>query len=206
MVTTPKPAAELVGLVYSETPREVFQDPGKRRKGLVLQARSARRRGAHPDHHSQHRLPLTADGVNRGQASCIHLFDIRNVIGALLGIYGVVPDHRRLRPRTALGNGTRAQAINPVDLYFGTDAELVGRARPDRRGGRVLRLGAGCVQVPRQPVDDGDSSARTGSRVRPRRHSRLELFLVGRPRRAPARRWPPPSRPRRSRSAPRRVD
>jgi solute:Na+ symporter, SSS family len=27
MVTTPKPATELVGLVYSETPREVFTDP-----------------------------------------------------------------------------------------------------------------------------------------------------------------------------------
>jgi len=27
MVTTPKPATELVGLVYSETPRESFQDP-----------------------------------------------------------------------------------------------------------------------------------------------------------------------------------
>jgi len=26
-VTTPKPVAELAGLVYSETPREVFQDP-----------------------------------------------------------------------------------------------------------------------------------------------------------------------------------
>jgi SSS family solute:Na+ symporter len=27
MVTTPKPANELVGLVYSETPRETFHDP-----------------------------------------------------------------------------------------------------------------------------------------------------------------------------------
>jgi solute:Na+ symporter, SSS family len=27
MVTTPKPATELVGLVYSETPREAFHDP-----------------------------------------------------------------------------------------------------------------------------------------------------------------------------------
>jgi solute:Na+ symporter, SSS family len=27
MVTTPKPATELVGLVYSETPREFFHDP-----------------------------------------------------------------------------------------------------------------------------------------------------------------------------------
>ena len=27
MVTTPKPATELVGLVYSETPKEVFSDP-----------------------------------------------------------------------------------------------------------------------------------------------------------------------------------
>jgi SSS family solute:Na+ symporter len=27
MVTTPKPVSELAGLVYSETPREVFSDP-----------------------------------------------------------------------------------------------------------------------------------------------------------------------------------
>ena len=27
MVTAPKPAAELVGLVYSETPKDVFHDP-----------------------------------------------------------------------------------------------------------------------------------------------------------------------------------
>ena len=27
MVTEPKPAAELVGLVYSETPKDVFHDP-----------------------------------------------------------------------------------------------------------------------------------------------------------------------------------
>ena len=27
MVTTPKPVAELAGLVYSETPREAFRDP-----------------------------------------------------------------------------------------------------------------------------------------------------------------------------------
>jgi SSS family solute:Na+ symporter len=27
MVTTPKPVAELAGLVYSETPKEIFRDP-----------------------------------------------------------------------------------------------------------------------------------------------------------------------------------
>jgi len=52
------------------------------------------------------------------------LFDIRNVIGALLGIYGVVltiagfaPGLLREREKGADG-----AAANPVDLYFGTEA------------------------------------------------------------------------------------
>jgi SSS family solute:Na+ symporter len=36
MVTTPKPAGELVGLVYSETPRESFQDPESAGKSWYL--------------------------------------------------------------------------------------------------------------------------------------------------------------------------
>jgi hypothetical protein len=52
------------------------------------------------------------------------LFDIRNVIGALLGIYGVVltiagfaPGLLREREKGAAG-----AVDNPVDLYFGTEA------------------------------------------------------------------------------------
>jgi heme/copper-type cytochrome/quinol oxidase subunit 2 len=52
------------------------------------------------------------------------LFDIRNVIGALLGIYGVVLTIAGLAPgllreRDKRGNGAVA---NTVDLYFGTEA------------------------------------------------------------------------------------
>jgi hypothetical protein len=52
------------------------------------------------------------------------LFDIRNVIGALLGIYGVVltiagfaPGLLREREK-----GSDGAVANPVDLYFGTEA------------------------------------------------------------------------------------
>ena len=41
MVTTPKPAAELAGLVYSETPKDSSTTP-RAREGLVPQAGSAR--------------------------------------------------------------------------------------------------------------------------------------------------------------------
>lgn len=52
------------------------------------------------------------------------LFDIRNVIGALMGIYGVIltiagfaPGLLREREKGASG-----ATANPVDLYFGTEA------------------------------------------------------------------------------------
>jgi SSS family solute:Na+ symporter len=35
-VTTPKPVAELAGLVYSETPREAFRDPESAGKAWYL--------------------------------------------------------------------------------------------------------------------------------------------------------------------------
>jgi hypothetical protein len=53
-----------------------------------------------------------------------YLFDIRNVIGALLAIYGVIltvagfaPGLLREREK-----GASSAVANPVDLYFGTEA------------------------------------------------------------------------------------
>jgi hypothetical protein len=49
------------------------------------------------------------------------LFDIRNVIGALLGIYGVVLTIAGFAPGL-LREREKGAANNPVDLYFGTEA------------------------------------------------------------------------------------
>jgi hypothetical protein len=50
-----------------------------------------------------------------------HLFDIRNVIGALLAIYGVVLTIAGFAPGL-LREPDKATSNNPVDLYVGTDA------------------------------------------------------------------------------------
>ncbi|GAC1647504.1 MAG: hypothetical protein NVS4B6_22000 [Mycobacterium sp.] len=50
-----------------------------------------------------------------------HFFDVRNIIGALLGIYGVVLTIAGFAPGL-LGNHTKSSADNRVDLYVGTDA------------------------------------------------------------------------------------
>ena len=50
-----------------------------------------------------------------------HLFDIRNIIGALLGIYGVVLTIAGFAPGL-LRERHKGATDNPVDLYFGTDA------------------------------------------------------------------------------------
>ena len=49
------------------------------------------------------------------------LFDIRNVIGALLGIYGVVLTIAGFAP-ALLRERDKGADNNPVDLYFGTEA------------------------------------------------------------------------------------
>jgi hypothetical protein len=49
------------------------------------------------------------------------LFDIRNVIGALLAIYGVVLTIAGFAPGL-LRERDKGASNNPVDLYFGTDA------------------------------------------------------------------------------------
>ena len=49
------------------------------------------------------------------------LFDIRNVIGALLGIYGVVLTIAGFAP-ALLRERDKGAENNPVDLYFGTEA------------------------------------------------------------------------------------
>jgi len=50
-----------------------------------------------------------------------HLFDVRNIIGALLGIYGIVLTIAGFSPGL-LGDHRSAATNNPVDLYVGTDA------------------------------------------------------------------------------------
>ena len=52
------------------------------------------------------------------------LFDIRNVIGALLGIYGVVLTIAGFAPALLRERekGDAGAVTNPVDLYFGTEA------------------------------------------------------------------------------------
>jgi hypothetical protein len=50
-----------------------------------------------------------------------YLFDIRNVIGALMAIYGVVLTIAGFAP-ALLREREKGASDNPVDLYFGTDA------------------------------------------------------------------------------------
>jgi hypothetical protein len=49
------------------------------------------------------------------------LFDIRNVIGALLAIYGVILTIAGFAP-ALLREREKDESNNPVDLYFGTEA------------------------------------------------------------------------------------
>ena len=49
------------------------------------------------------------------------LFDIRNVIGALMGIYGVALTIAGFAPGL-LREREKGAENNPVDLYFGTEA------------------------------------------------------------------------------------
>jgi H+/Cl- antiporter ClcA len=52
----------------------------------------------------------------------LHLFDIRNIIGALLAIYGVVLTIAGLAPAILRDHADPAAASNRSDLYVGTDA------------------------------------------------------------------------------------
>lgn len=50
------------------------------------------------------------------------LFDIRNIIGALLGIYGLLLTIAGLAPGLVASHDDAVGAANTVDLYVGTDA------------------------------------------------------------------------------------
>jgi hypothetical protein len=50
-----------------------------------------------------------------------HFFDVRNIIGALLGIYGVVLTIAGFAPGL-LADHVKSSTDNRVDLYVGTDA------------------------------------------------------------------------------------
>ena len=51
-----------------------------------------------------------------------HLFDIRNIVGALLGVYGVALTIAGFTPAILPGHGGTGAARNRVDLYIGTEA------------------------------------------------------------------------------------
>jgi H+/Cl- antiporter ClcA len=51
-----------------------------------------------------------------------HLFDIRNIIGALLAIYGVVLTISGFAPAVLRSHADPAASANRSDLYIGTDA------------------------------------------------------------------------------------
>jgi hypothetical protein len=51
-----------------------------------------------------------------------HLFDIRNIIGALLGIYGALLSVAGFAPGILRHHDNPAAAGNRTDLYVGTDA------------------------------------------------------------------------------------
>jgi H+/Cl- antiporter ClcA len=51
-----------------------------------------------------------------------HLFDIRNIIGALLAIYGVILTIAGFAPAVLRDHADAAAATNRSDLYIGTEA------------------------------------------------------------------------------------
>ncbi len=57
--TAPKPVAELAGLVYSETPVQIFADPESDGKAWYLRPVPLAACDAGHDHRAQHHLPLT---------------------------------------------------------------------------------------------------------------------------------------------------
>ena len=71
------------------------------------------------------------------------LFDIRNVIGALLGIYGVVLTIAGFAPALLRERATRARPPNnPRGSLFRHRGQLVGGPGADRGVGGVHHLGA----------------------------------------------------------------
>lgn len=76
---------------------------------------------------------------NRNNGPAFHLFDIRNIIGALLEIYGVVLLIAGVAPNILADRHDDAVG-NRVDLYIGTDANwwvgvvLLGWPRSSSRG------------------------------------------------------------------------
>jgi len=52
----------------------------------------------------------------------VHLFDIRNIVGALLGIYGVLLTIAGFVPSVLRTHDNAAAASDRANLYIGTDA------------------------------------------------------------------------------------
>ncbi len=106
LVTKPKPVSELRGLVYSETPREDLVDPNEKSYpwfrrtmplagiGLVLVV-ALNLVFAEPEGPAMtdHRTDPSSSSPSTGSKPRQHTagaFDIRNIIGALIGLYGIV--------------------------------------------------------------------------------------------------------------------
>ncbi|HUO40200.1 MAG TPA: hypothetical protein VMU34_21175 [Mycobacterium sp.] len=58
----------------------------------------------------------------RSRRLLLRLFDIRNIVGALLGIYGVLLTVAGFVPALLRAHSDKAEAHNRVNLYVGTDA------------------------------------------------------------------------------------
>jgi hypothetical protein len=52
----------------------------------------------------------------------VHLFDIRNIVGALLGVYGVLLTIAGFVPSVLRTHDNAAAASDRANLYIGTDA------------------------------------------------------------------------------------
>jgi hypothetical protein len=52
----------------------------------------------------------------------VHLFDIRNIVGALLGVYGVLLTIAGFVPSVLRSHDYAAAARDRANLYIGTDA------------------------------------------------------------------------------------
>ena len=91
LVTKPKPADQLVGLVYSETPARPAHRPERGVVPLVPTHRPARRPGARHGHRPERRCSEELDMARKTrEKKTAGALDVRNIIGALMASYGVI--------------------------------------------------------------------------------------------------------------------
>ncbi len=190
--------SELRGLVYSETPREDLVDPEERKLPWYRRTLPARRHLARPwsssstscsdrslDMSDHHDLDAPDPDGKRGQQHTAGAFDIRNFIGALLGLYGLIltlaGDLRRqgatTRPAASTPTSRPASSCSSSSAFFIAwarikpivvpDARRARRRRPDPTGAeasadRPLTAGRAAARDRRgpSPVPDGQDGLR----------------------------------------------